>query len=284
MLEALAKTWIHEEPGFFVLDKPAGIGMHDDSGVPGIVTLMRQYLQDSDIFPCHRLDKDTSGLLLLAKGRKSTQAISGLFAERKIQKYYVAISAAKPKKKQGSIIGDMQPAREGNWKLLKTRKKPAVTQFFSYGLGGLRGFVLKPATGKTHQIRVALKSISSPVLGDLRYGGAQPEMMEKYKKVINNQVQASDEKQASDKNGTTLSHKISAHTASEQKLYCGLNGIDRMYLHALSVIFELDDIQYRFTRKPEFGCAFSTSEFSSMLATIGEPENLPWPVVGSIAN
>jgi tRNA pseudouridine32 synthase/23S rRNA pseudouridine746 synthase len=64
----------------------------------------------------------------------------------------------------------MKKARGGAWKLSRTMNNPAVTQFFSYSLdSGLRLFLLKPLTGKTHQLRVALKSLGSPVLGDPVY-------------------------------------------------------------------------------------------------------------------
>jgi len=62
-------------------------------------------------------------------------------------------------------------ARNGSWKLLRSVENPAVTQFFSFGLTpGLRLYLLKPHTGKTHQLRVALKSLGVPLLGDTRYG------------------------------------------------------------------------------------------------------------------
>ena len=78
----------------------------------------------------------------------------------------------KPKKKQGWIIGDMEKSRRGKYKLLRSKKKPAITQFFSYLLSpGLRLFILKPLSGKTHQLRVALVSLGTPISGDTHYGG-----------------------------------------------------------------------------------------------------------------
>jgi tRNA pseudouridine32 synthase/23S rRNA pseudouridine746 synthase len=73
-------------------------------------------------------------------------------------------------------MGDMLAARNGSWRLAHTRAQPAITDFVSAGLGnGLRAYLLKPATGKTHQLRVALKSQGAPILGDARYGGAAAE-------------------------------------------------------------------------------------------------------------
>ena len=67
----------------------------------------------------------------------------------------------------------MEPARRGAWKLLATHINPAITQFFSASLDeGKRLFIVKPHTGKTHQIRVALKSVGAPILGDALYADA----------------------------------------------------------------------------------------------------------------
>jgi tRNA pseudouridine32 synthase/23S rRNA pseudouridine746 synthase len=68
------------------------------------------------------------------------------------------------------IIGDMSKSRNGSWHLSRTVNNPAITQFFSSGMGnGLRLYIVKIHTGKTHQIRVALKSLGVPILGDSLY-------------------------------------------------------------------------------------------------------------------
>ena len=99
--------------------------------------------------------------------------MSAAFAEGRVSKHYVALSDRQPKKKQGTIRGDMAKARRGSWKLLHTTDNPAVTKFTSVGVPGirpgLRMFIVRPATGRTHQIRVAMKGLGSPVLGDTRY-------------------------------------------------------------------------------------------------------------------
>ena len=123
----------------------------------------------------HRLDKVTSGLLVMAKNAATNQALTQAFGNREIEKYYLAISAKKPQKKQGLVKGDMASGRRGAWKLLATCNNPAITQFFNKGMGeGKRLFIVKPYTGKTHQIRVALKSLGSPILGDELYAGYHP--------------------------------------------------------------------------------------------------------------
>ena len=68
-------------------------------------------------------------------------------------------------------MGDMQKARNGAWKLCQSKENPAITRFESVSCEpNLRLFILKPQTGKTHQLRVAMKSLGSPILGDTLYG------------------------------------------------------------------------------------------------------------------
>ena len=155
-----------------MINKPEGVSVHFEDNTPGIVEIAKQSLKREKLWLVHRLDKVTSGLLILALNANAASVLSKQFADKQIEKFYLAISDKKPKKKQGAIIGDMEKSRNGTFKLCKTQNSPAITQFFNKGLNGKRLFILKPSTGKTHQLRVALKSLSSPILGDLQYTGS----------------------------------------------------------------------------------------------------------------
>lgn len=163
---------IRQTDDWLAIAKPEGIGMHTEENQKGIVVSAAEQL-GTELWPVHRLDKVTSGILLLAKNKMAAARLSRLFSEHKVQKYYLAASAEKPKKKQGWIKGDMAKSRNGSWKLLRTQDNPAITRFVSqhHEQSGLRLYLLKPTTGKTHQLRVALKSLGAPILGDQRYGG-----------------------------------------------------------------------------------------------------------------
>jgi len=162
---------VENNPEFMVVYKKPGTSFHSESGEPGLFETIKQMEQFPGLFPVHRLDKVTSGLLVVAKTPEANRLLNDAFSQRQVQKYYLAISAKRPNKKQGLIKGDMAPARRGAWKLLATQDNPAVTQFFSKSISaGRRLFMVKPFTGKTHQIRVALKSIGAPILGDGLYG------------------------------------------------------------------------------------------------------------------
>lgn len=168
---------IFENIDFYVVSKPAGISFHQDqkqtNESSGFFNQISKQLGQK-LWPVHRLDKMTSGLLIVAKNKESASLLGELFEQQKISKTYLAISDKKPKKKQGHIVGDMKKSRSGSWMLCHSKSKPARTRFTSYSLApGIRLFKITPKTGKTHQIRVALKSIGSPILGDTRYAGSQ---------------------------------------------------------------------------------------------------------------
>lgn len=155
---------------FILIDKFPGFAVHKDQQETGLVMQLQQDFDNPNLSPVHRLDKVTSGLMLLACHVQAASELSAAFRERQISKYYLALSDKKPRKKQGLISGDMLKARRGAWMLAKSQQNPARTQFFSTSTRpGERLFLLKPLTGKTHQLRVALKSISAPILGDSLY-------------------------------------------------------------------------------------------------------------------
>lgn len=166
---------IAEGPGFLVLDKGPGLDFHDCRGEPGLCSLVRAWL-GAPVFPVHRLDKATSGIVLMALNRGCAAGLAALFRERSVEKFYIALSDFPPRKKQGLVRGDMVRSRRGSWKLTRTLERPASTRFFSWSVGpGLRLFALKPLTGRTHQLRVAMKSLGAPILGDSLYHPAVPD-------------------------------------------------------------------------------------------------------------
>ncbi|GAA6203563.1 TIGR01621 family pseudouridine synthase [Thalassotalea sp. SU-HH00458] len=161
---------IDEQADFIITNKPPGVGFHDEANQQGFFNQIKSTLSLDNLYPVHRLDKMTSGLLIFAKNKKAANQFQQLFESRNIEKYYLAISDKKPSKKQGLIKGDMEKSRRGTWRLARSQHNPAISQFFSFGLTqGKRLFIVKPYTGKTHQIRVALNSLGAPIIGDPNY-------------------------------------------------------------------------------------------------------------------
>ena len=111
------------QPGFVVIDKAAGVGFHQEADQPGLVSQVEAWLGESKLYPVHRLDRMTSGLLLLATSPAAAEQLNRQFRLGLVQKYYLALSDRKPKKKQGLISGDMDKGRRGSWRLLKSKTK-----------------------------------------------------------------------------------------------------------------------------------------------------------------
>ena len=163
----------YQHTDFYIVNKPCGASMHaqhdDESWFQGLSEALAEPL-----WPVHRLDKDTSGALIVARSAEAAAWFGGAFTKRQIAKFYLAVGGHKPKKKQGLIQGDMVKARQGSWRLTPTLNNPARTQFFSTSLATdtpSRLYLLKPLTGKTHQLRVAMKSLGAAIVGDQRYQG-----------------------------------------------------------------------------------------------------------------
>ncbi len=153
---------VFRHPDWMLINKPEGMD------VESLQLLWRN--QFEHFHPVHRLDKDTSGLWLIALNAQANAGLSLKFQNREVKKCYVALCTKKPKKKQGKIVGDMLKSRRSQWRLSQSRVNPAVTYFQSMPyVEGLRLMICQPITGKTHQIRVAMKSLGSPIAGDSIY-------------------------------------------------------------------------------------------------------------------
>ncbi len=163
---------LYDHFDFIVINKPPHLAVQNEISQQGILPLICKQLNIEKLWLVHRLDKVTSGILILAKTAKAAAIFGTLFEQKKIAKYYLALATKKPKKKQGTIKGGMKKVRDGKWILDNSNTQQAATQFFSFSVSpSLRLYLIKPLTGKTHQIRVALKSLGAPILGDKLYGG-----------------------------------------------------------------------------------------------------------------
>lgn len=168
-------TIVDHQADFLIVNKPQGMSFHDEEEIGSgffstIKAQVHKHLSITELYPVHRLDKITSGLIIVAKNKATAREFQQLFEQHKVEKYYLAIAQGKPKKKQGLIKGDMEKSRRGMWKLLRTMNNPAISQFLSFAnLPKQRLYLIKPHSGKTHQIRVALNSIGVPIVGDHLY-------------------------------------------------------------------------------------------------------------------
>ncbi|PSC77043.1 RNA pseudouridine synthase [Micractinium conductrix] len=131
---------LHRSPGCIVVNKPHGVPFHATADHSGLLHLIREQQgsewlpYEGPLHPVHRLDSICSGALVLGTSSEAAGELVSLFRQRKVQKYYVALSERRPSKKMGSVVGDMQKGRRGSWMLARTSKSPATTRFASVGV------------------------------------------------------------------------------------------------------------------------------------------------------
>jgi len=168
-------TLLFDHSDFLIIDKFHDVSFHNEDEKEGLSTQVKKNFPNYSLFPVHRLDKVTSGVVIFAKSSEAANKFRELFEKHEIEKIYLALSTQRPKKKQGVVQGGMKKSRRGAWKLTREKDCFAKTLFSSYFCEHekLRLFKLIPQTGRTHQIRVAMKSLGSPILGDTLYGGMQ---------------------------------------------------------------------------------------------------------------
>ena len=181
--EAIPIDVVHEDEHLIVVVKPAGMLVHPARGNPGGTLLNALLGRGVRLAPAggnkrpgvvHRLDRDTSGLLLVAKTDLAHRAMARAFARREVRKTYHALVWGRPRPAEGTIERSIGRSRSNPTRMAVegARGKRQARSVFRT-LESMPGFALlevRPVTGRTHQIRVHLKSIHHPVVGDSQYG------------------------------------------------------------------------------------------------------------------
>lgn len=177
MLKALEGCVLAEGEGFMVINKPPGWPVHGGSGqTVGLIDGLRHLWKDSPDRPelCHRLDRDTSGCLLLATNRHATSVLTASFRDDKVNKTYLALVRGIPHPPEGTIEASLVKGviKSGERMVLTDDSgQYALTRYRvseRYHQASLLAVTLE--TGRTHQVRAHLESIHHPLAGDYKYG------------------------------------------------------------------------------------------------------------------
>jgi len=143
---------IYEDEWLLVADKPSGL-----LTVPTPKNEKRTLTSILNLYPCHRLDRDTSGLIIYAKSKGIQQKMMDEFRQRKVKKVYIAFVRGTPYKNQGEIKNRIEGlAALTRYKVIAKRKDFAIVE-------------VNPLTGRTNQIRIHFKQLGHPILGEAKY-------------------------------------------------------------------------------------------------------------------
>ncbi len=181
--EAVPFEILHEDPALLVVVKPAGVVVHPGAGHHG-GTLVHGLLHHCDHLPgadpvrpgiVHRLDKDTSGVMVIAKTEAALRTLAGEFRNRGVRKRYQAILLRCPPRESGRLAAPIcrHPVHRKKMMVAARGGRHAATswQVVERFAGGPCLVEVGIETGRTHQIRVHMASLGAPVMGDPLYGG-----------------------------------------------------------------------------------------------------------------
>ncbi len=177
---------LYMDDALAAFDKPSGLATSPDrweKGAPHFMALVRKAMP-GEWRNAHRLDRDTSGILLCARTLEAYKSLSGQFLNRTVEKTYLALVRSAPREDRGEIDMPLahSPSRRGLMTCTPGGKEARtafeVVERWGPSCAMLR---LRPATGRTHQVRVHLAHIGSPVLADPLYGDGRPLLLSEMK-------------------------------------------------------------------------------------------------------
>ena len=179
MVEGLTGAIVFEDPRLLVINKPAGVAVHGGSGVSfGVIEALRAVRPDETLELVHRIDRDTSGILLIARKPAALRMLHALMRDGEVEKRYLALVKGKwelgKKRIDAPLRTDIRVGGERTVKAHSTGKE-AVSVFTPVQFFGKRASLVEVAleTGRTHQIRVHATHAGYPLAGDEKYGEAE---------------------------------------------------------------------------------------------------------------
>jgi 23S rRNA pseudouridine955/2504/2580 synthase/23S rRNA pseudouridine1911/1915/1917 synthase len=173
-LESSGSEIVSEDDQILVLNKPSGLLILPDRfrhELPNLYGILQEEL--GKIFVVHRIDKETSGIIVFAKTAEAHAAMSAQFENRLVEKTYFGIVLGTPASEEGEISLPLEeiPKKPGEMRVNRKSGKEAVTRYkVVERFQGYSFLELSPKTGRMHQIRVHVQALGTPLIGDRLYG------------------------------------------------------------------------------------------------------------------
>lgn len=179
--EDIPVTIIYQDDDVIVVDKPSGLTVHPAPGHPSgtlvnallaVAPQLAEFRQTMRPGIVHRLDKDTSGLLVVAKSERARASLTRQLKEREVRKTYLALVHGVPQAPRGTIEAPIgrHPRNRKKMAVVAGGREAETKYRVREALDGFALLEVEPVTGRTHQIRVHLAAIGHPVVGDAVYG------------------------------------------------------------------------------------------------------------------
>lgn len=168
---------LHEDSQILVFNKPAGLPVQGGSGITrSLEHLLAAFAKSNGKRPrlVHRLDRETSGVIVAARTKPAAAALSEAFAGRDVRKTYLAVVCGEPAPAQGEIALALKKTSQRGLDIMRVDAsgQPALTRYRTLSANGSAALVeLSPETGRMHQLRAHLAALGCPIAGDGKYGG-----------------------------------------------------------------------------------------------------------------
>ena len=178
---------IYEDNHLLVVNKPCGILTQGDHTGDLVITdfykkyIKEKYNKPGNVFlqPAHRLDRPVSGCIILTRTSKATTRVTTAFRNQEVKKSYLMISDQKIKKEDELVHWLVKDGKSNTVKAYRQEQPKSKKAQLSYQLlGTFKGnhlYLVKPVTGRSHQIRVQMSTAGAPIIGDVKYGGKHHE-------------------------------------------------------------------------------------------------------------